>query len=324
MALRLMNRALLVALLTVSSGLRVVEAANDSSLCPPSAHVPTLEENLAGMQTARDRGFLWRLRKDGRTSYLYGTLHVGKVDWMYPGPTVIEAVRSSDVIALELDLLDPLVMEQFQAGMAQKSERPLPEELSHRMQVQVALACLPDALVNKLSPEMLVDMLVVMSGRYQGLDPSYAADSVLAGLGHGLEKSVLSLETPESQLALLQGRTPEETREIVESTLNELESGRATTLMTRIAQVWAEGRFGEMERYDQWCNCMKTKSDRESAKRLLDERNPILAARIDAVHAEGKQVFAAVGSLHMIGKLGLPSLMAKRGYSVERVEFKRE
>jgi len=35
----------------------------------------------------------------------------------------------------------------------------------------------------------------------------------------------------------------------------------------------------------------------------------------------GKQVFAAVGSLHMIGPMGLPALMAQRGYRVERVEF---
>jgi len=33
-------------------------------------------------------------------------------------------------------------------------------------------------------------------------------------------------------------------------------------------------------------------------------------------------VFAAVGSLHMVGKLGLPSLLAERGYRIERVDFK--
>jgi uncharacterized protein len=54
-------------------------------------------------------------------------------------------------------------------------------------------------------------------------------------------------------------------------------------------------------------------------KRALDDRNPALAEHIDALHQSGKQVFAAVGSLHMFGPLGLPALMAKRGYRVERV-----
>jgi len=33
-------------------------------------------------------------------------------------------------------------------------------------------------------------------------------------------------------------------------------------------------------------------------------------------------VFAAVGSLHMIGGLGLPALLQERGYKVVRVDFK--
>jgi uncharacterized protein YbaP (TraB family) len=56
-------------------------------------------------------------------------------------------------------------------------------------------------------------------------------------------------------------------------------------------------------------------------KRLLDDRNPNLAGRIDAIHKSGKNVFAAVGSLHMFGEIGLPALMKKRGYQVEQVNF---
>ena len=58
-------------------------------------------------------------------------------------------------------------------------------------------------------------------------------------------------------------------------------------------------------------------------KRLLDDRNPALAERIDALHAGGAPVFAAVGSLHMTGPLGLPALLAQRGFTVERVEYAR-
>ena len=54
---------------------------------------------------------------------------------------------------------------------------------------------------------------------------------------------------------------------------------------------------------------------------MLDERNPLMADKIDALHAGGQSVFTAVGSLHMIGPQGLPTLMAKRGYRVERVAF---
>ena len=53
--------------------------------------------------------------------------------------------------------------------------------------------------------------------------------------------------------------------------------------------------------------------------RLVDARNPALAADIDALHTSGKRLFAAVGSLHMVGPGGLPARLAKRGYRVERI-----
>ena len=88
-----------------------------------------------------------------------------------------------------------------------------------------------------------------------------------------------------------------------------------------MARIWSEGKMSELETYPQWCRCLETEADRTTMKRMLDERNPGLAASIDALHSSGKRVFVAVGSLHMIGDVGLPRLLSKRGYQVERVAF---
>ena len=90
----------------------------------------------------------------------------------------------------------------------------------------------------------------------------------------------------------------------------------------RMAAMWANGQLGELESYEKWCECVETDEDRRMMRRLLDERNPGLAKGIDEVHTSGKRVFAAVGSLHMIGRMGLPALLAERGYKVERVDFR--
>lgn len=160
-----------------------------------------------------------------------------------------------------------------------------------------------------------------MAGRWEGLDASYAIDAVLAGIGHGAKKNMVSLETPEAQLQMLQMQTSEETISYVEDGLAELESGRARASFKRIAKVWADADYAGLAHYEEWCDCLNTADEREEMKRLLDERNPNLADRIDALHASGKRVFAAVGSLHMFGPLGLPTLMEKRGYRVERVDL---
>ena len=44
-----------------------------------------------------------------------------------------------------------------------------------------------------------------------------------------------------------------------------------------------------------------------------------MAQQIDAMHRAGQRVFAAVGSLHMTGDRGLPAVLGRMGYQVERL-----
>jgi uncharacterized protein YbaP (TraB family) len=297
-------------------------AAQNQPACPPEAKPPSPAQISEGMRTARDRGFLFRITKAEQTSYLYGTVHVGRMEWVFPGPEVQAALRSAEIVALEVDVLDPDLVSRLQEGMALKPDHALPEALNSRLRAQLKAACLPEHLLTTTSPEMVATTLTMMSARGSGLDPSYAVDAVYAGLARRLKKPVSSLETPELQLKLLLGRTPQETQAAVESALTDLESGASAPMMIHMAQVWADGRLGELENYEAWCGCLETEADRIMMRRLLDDRNPGLAKSIDAIHASGTPVFAAVGSLHMVGPLGLPALLAARGYKVERVNFK--
>jgi hypothetical protein len=168
---------------------------------------------------------------------------------------------------------------------------------------------------------MQITTLTIMTGRRDGLEAAYAIDAVLAGIGHSSRRAVVSLETPEQQLQLLKMESPQETISFVQDSLQELESGRSLKMIKRIAKVWADSDYNEMEHFSEWCECLKTESERAWMKRALDDRNPALAENIDALHTSGKQVFAAVGSLHMFGQSGLPKLLEQRGYRVERVSF---
>lgn len=293
-----------------------------ASGCPPAATAPTPEQLKAGVQAARDHGFLWRIRKDGRASWLYGTLHVARFEWMFPGPSITAALKASDTVALELDVLDPDIQQRMAQGAAAAATTPpLPEALQKRLRHQAELECLPAPAIAALSPEMQVAALESVAGRRDGLDPSYGIDVVLAGWARGARKPVVSLETPELQLATLTLPSPAETAEFVAGALDEMEAGRAAPALRRVAQVWADGDLDTLARYPAWCDCLNTPADRAALTRLLDERNPGLADSIAALHARGQRVFAAVGSLHMIGPLGLPALMAERGFEVEPVAF---
>ena len=289
--------------------------------CPPALGQPTPEITQAAARNARDHGFLWRISKDGRTSYLYGTIHVAKFAWKFPGPSVSRALRAADTLALELDMLDADIQGRMVKGMAALHSTPLPGSLQKRMRHQAEAACVPYDSIANLSPELQVTTLTMMAGRGAGLEAEYAIDAVLAQTGRDEKKHVVSLETPEMQLSLLQMKNSQETIAFVEDSLAELETGRSLKMLNRIAKIWADADYSEMARFDEWCECLNTETEREVMKRALDDRNPALAEHIDALHQSSKQVFAAVGSLHMFGASGLPALMAKRGYQVERVNL---
>jgi len=290
------------------------------SACPPQAQPVSVEQAQAWQRDARDRGFLWRIARDGRVSYLYGTVHVARPQWMLPGPRLAKALEASDLIALELDMLDPDIQRRLAAAMAADPAERLPDVLAERLRAQVRTACLPQEAMAGLAPALQLVMLETLAARWDGLDPAYAIDGFLAGYARRQGKSVRSLESPELQLALLRG-DPKTSQQDLEHGLEQLERGTLRPMLLRIARVWEQGRDDELARYEQWCDCADTEADRAALKRLLDGRNPALAERIDALHRAGQRVFAAVGALHMVGPLGLPVLMAQRGYVVQRVDL---
>lgn len=298
--------------------------AQGAASCPPTAQVPTQQQVQAGWRDARDHGFLWRVRRDGRDSFLFGTVHVGRAEWVYPGPGVMRALTASDTVALELDLIDPDIQRRLASNLAAPPASAarlaaLPAPLQQRLHRQFEVACLPAPAMAALTPEMQVITLATLVGRRDGLDPSYGIDLFLAAWAHAEKKTVVSLETPELQAGLLRSDSMAERIKFVQSTLEQLESGSARPQLSRLTQAWAEGNLSELASYRDWCECLQTDADRTAMARLVDDRNPALADSITALHDAGKRVFAAVGSLHMTGPRGLPELLAQRGFSVERI-----
>ena len=313
-----------LAALAVATALPVAAqstTATDEAACPPAAEAPSPAELLQGMLAARDRGFLWRIVKNGQTSYLYGTLHIGKPEWAFPGPNVRAALNSSDTLALEIDPTDPAMARSMAAPPSPPSLPELNDELRERLARHAEAMCLPKQALAALHPLMQAMTYMVMSARWDGLDPSWAQEPMLAGFARGAGRSVVSLESVQLQLSALIPDDPHKALKMVDDTLDQLEQGRARPMLARIAQAWESGDLSELENFERWCECTATESDRAALRTLNDARNPRMAERIDALHRSGRPVFAAVGALHMTGAHALPTLMAQRGYQVERVEF---
>lgn len=305
-----MMRLLLLCLLLAPARATLADPA-----CPPAA----VAQTAPGAE--RDRGLLWRISKDGRSAWLYGSIHLGRPDWARPGPQLRAALQNSDTLALELDPTDPAIQQQLAAGLS----RPLPVDagLRRRLAARVAAACLPEGALATLHPLMQAITLTMLEARWEGLEAGHGQEMVLSGEARSRGLAIVSLETARQQLAALLPADASEARRLTADTLEQLEQGKVRPMLRRLVQAWEQGDLQTLADYERWCDCADTPADRAFLRRLIEGRNPALAARIDALHAQGRQVFAAVGALHMTGPHGLPALLAQRGYRVERVELKQ-
>ncbi len=289
--------------------------------CPPVAQAPTPEQLQAAQAAAKDRGALWRLRKDGRVSYLYGTVHVGKLDWVFPGPQLQAAMRATEVLAVEVNPMDPAFMIEVQAAQTQAAKLTLTSAEQARLDAEADAACLPRTALAALHPVMQAVTYVSLAGRHDGLDPAYAQELVLLGAAKATQRPVVALESVASQMAVLLPVDAAEARELLNQTLDSLQRQESRTSLRRVSQAWERGDLDAMDSPAKLCDCVPTAQELQFLRRLNDDRNPGLADRIAEEHGKGKAVFAAVGALHMTGAQALPGLLKARGFDVERVPF---
>lgn len=287
----------------------------ERGVCPPA--LPTQADATIA---PKDRGFLWRATRDGRSLYLFGTLHVGKPAWRRLGPLTTAALKASDVLALEIDPNDPALL---QAMADTRPPQPLPEALQQRLQRAFDRACMASEALATLHPLIQATTLTVMEARWLGMDATYAMEQVLSAQVRTGGRRLVALESAAAQIQALVPEDEAEAQQLLDQSLQQLEDQSARRVLGKLGAAWEAGDLEALEDYERWCECAATEADRAGLRKLNDERNGPLADGIERQHRLGRRVFAAVGVLHMTGPQALPKLLQQRGFTVERIAFKR-
>jgi hypothetical protein len=304
-----MRRALLPAL-ALALCLGITQFAQ-AATCPPAPAMPTAAQAERWARGAPDRGVLWRISRGGHSSYLFGSLHVGKPDWAYPGPALRAAWEATEVLAVELDPADvgPVLA-------AAPPPAPLPPALARRVEAQARAACLPPGALGTLPALLQLSTLTLLEARHDGFDAGFGQDLMLLARAKAEGRPVQSLESVEEQLAALEP-DPAELPALVDGGLRQLQRGQVRAPLRRLAAVWSRGDLATLADYPRWCACADTPAERAWLVRVNDERNVHLAERITALHGAGQRLLVAVGALHMSGPQALPQLLAARGFEVQ-------
>lgn len=290
--------------------LLVLCAVSAHAACPPEPKVPSPAQIKAWLPAAPDRGLLWRISRDGHSSYLYGTLHIGKPDWAVPGPALRAAWADTEVLAVELDPADVMP-----ALATMPPSAPLPPALARRIEGQTRAACLPPGALAALPAMLQLSTLTLLEVRRDGFDVGFGQDLVLLGWAKADGRPVLSLESVQEQLDALSAGEHEVA--LIDAGVRQLQQGRVRAPLRKLAAAWSRGDLATLGSYSRWCDCADSPAEREWLKRVNDDRNVQLAARIAALHAKGQRMLVAVGALHMSGPQALPRLLAEQGFTLE-------
>ena len=302
----------------------LISSASAQLNCPPDPLPPTSEQLQSWFRDAPERGFLWEIEKDGRKSWLFGTIHTAKPQWIGMGTKTMTALRQANVIALEINPLDHVTVAAMQGDMAAmvKADKanPLPEALQKRLTITAQNNCVVPQAIESM-PIVFTAIGAILNGaRKDGLEPSFGIDVFIAGFAQGAKKPVLQLETVATQMKLVSGLFGDDRNAGLSETLDLIESGESRTQIQKLAKVWETADHEMLRTYLQWCDCVKTEKEAQLMAQTNDARNPGMADGIDAVHSQGRSVFAAVGALHFTGAKALQDLMAAKGYTVKVVK----
>jgi uncharacterized protein len=306
-------------------------------------------EVLAGVQRdAKDLGPLWRIEKDGRVSWLYGTVHFGRIEWQAPGPQVSGALRGADLLAVEMvgsprqtsaaKVEKPSQIEPPQQVLSQSVPETLARKIDGVCSWTKTAPGWYDAWINETSAFDLTLWMTRVRVQKEGFYSEFGIDAMLARTAVTMNKPIVGLEkradrqvfidslensmtapneaVPQAKPGIRQKKTK---LELMEELLNEKYESLAKSINQDIVVPWTTARSDDCTSRRSWCwQEEKPSKARARMEKLLAVRDRHMADELERLHESGKQVFAAVGMLH-VRPSALPALMKEKGFSVEFV-----
>jgi hypothetical protein len=123
----------------------------------------------------------------------------------------------------------------------------------------------------------------------------------------------------ESQLSLFADATEEDQLGLLQSTLKQ--GDKIKDMIKRIESAYLSGDPAALQKVMDEESDAGTKS---LNKKLLDDRNVTMAARLDE-YLKGKEpAFVVVGAAHIVGDKGVARLLRDKGYKVEQVTLQAQ
>ena len=272
-------------------------------------------------------GICYRITGGKSEMVILGSIHVGNRDMTAFGPHILTAIEGADTFVFECDTTAP---EARQTVMQyQLSDEPLSGQLSPeayaRLQEASEIIGIPMETLERFHPWAVSSLLTSAQAAKE-----LGAGSTSKAQAMGVEETVHShvkgrevryLETPEMQLSVLCGFSPELLDAMVLSGC-ELVLNPSETDVSLWPEWWQQGETEKfIAAFDAENDFHSPELTAEYKQGLLTRRNQHMAESLCAMlEEEGGSFFVTVGLYHLV----LPDdsvlrLLEEKGYSVERL-----
>ena len=296
-------------------------AENDAA---PAAAIQATHATLPPQTIPRQRGTLYRVRHQGSTTYLFGTIHVGKPTFFPLEPEVTGALSRASKLVLEIDIRNS---EPFRTALQKHGVYANDDTVEHyvssdtltQLQQALQLSGIDYDRVKHMKPWLLANMLIGLGLEYNGYQRRHGIETFLLALAAGQTKTVQELETAEYQMSLFDSMSDAMQEQYLRENLAELRDGNAMKKAQALIDAWASANGDALELLLRESLQEKTTSSEFMHRVLLEKRNPEMAAKIEGLLRDDETTFVGVGLMHMIGETSVPTLLRQRGYEVEKL-----
>jgi hypothetical protein len=256
---------------------------------------------------------LFSATKDGKTSYLFGTMHIG-VDAAQRMPQLVwDKLHDEPAFAMETDLTDTSIL-----GMGHRDSGTLRDDLGEDYWQKLSKLLEPRVLegVNRLKPMMAATILSLRGLPSEGLP----MDALLDGRAVSEKKQVIYLEPASKQVNLLEKWMDVRALKMMIDTPDQ---GIETSKQMLAAYIAGDAdkieKLSDAQKPEQLKHGFTEKEYDQSMEDMLYARNASWIDGIEKAHASGG-VFVAVGALHLIGKRSVLDLLGQKGFTIKRLQ----
>jgi len=275
------------------------------------AGAPPTTVDAAAASNEKVRAFFYTVEKDGKTSHLFGTMHMGVEPERLPD-TVYAALAKAKTFAMEANIMDPTLL----SSLLRDDGKTLEDELGPDYWKKLETALGDPNLAKGLRGMKASTAAAVLELR--GLPQTNPMDLVLLQKGKDAGAAIVYLEEAKLQQKLLDKWLDVRALKMM---LDEADKGEDKNQEMLSAYISGDEAAVEKLTYDKsaWKQAGR---DEKEFDQMLDElllrRNASWIPAIEKMIATG-DAFVAVGAAHLIGKGSVLDLLRQKGYTVSRV-----